>query len=123
MPETSILPSEIHIATHWGTGSLGSETVALECPDPNALKRAVEALSERFRKVYLDGVRGIALLSAGATALTCSPNRGNSRWEGCAEAFIRRGISRKPRTRGRRGSALSGAALTQRWIISRRAIA
>ena len=64
MAELSILPSETRIATHWGTGSLGSETVALECPDPNALKRAVEALSERFRKVYLDGVRGIALLMA-----------------------------------------------------------
>ena len=64
MAELSILPSETHIATHWGTGSLGSETVALECSDPNALKHAVEALSERFRKVYLDGVRGIALLMA-----------------------------------------------------------
>ena len=64
MAETSILPSETPIATHWGTGSLGSETVALECRDPGALKRAVEALSERFRKVYLDGARGIALLMA-----------------------------------------------------------
>ena len=64
MVEISRLPSETHIATHWGTGSLGSETVSLECPDPNALERAVEALSERFHKVYLDGVRGIALLMA-----------------------------------------------------------
>ena len=64
MAETSMLPAETPIATHWGTGSLGSETVALECPDPNALKQAVEALSERFRKVYLDGARGIALLMA-----------------------------------------------------------
>jgi len=38
--------------------------VALECPDPGSLKRAVEALSERFRKVYLDAVRGVALLMA-----------------------------------------------------------
>ena len=36
MAETSFLPAETPIATHWGTGSLGPETVAPECPDPSA---------------------------------------------------------------------------------------
>ena len=56
MAETSILPSETHIATHWDTGSLGSETVALECPDPNALKRAVETLSDHVGEVAVGSI-------------------------------------------------------------------
>ena len=40
------------------------------------------------------------------------------RAEGSSKASISRGMSRKPRTRRKRCSASSRAALTQRWIIS-----
>ena len=54
MAETSMLPFFRRRRTSPRTGakgSLGSETVALKCMDTNALKRAVEALPEHFRKV------------------------------------------------------------------------
>ena len=68
MTETSTLPAElvpdVQVVTRWGKGSLGSETVAVECPDPSALAQAVEVFSERFGKAFLDAAKGIALLMA-----------------------------------------------------------
>ena len=65
---TGDLPAETPIATRWGKGALGSEMVALECPDASALERAVEALSQRFRRAWVDLARGIAVLMAPSRA-------------------------------------------------------
>ncbi len=64
MAEASSLTPRIDVDTHWGKGSLGSEIVDLECRDPAVLKNAVEVLSVRFRKVYMDVAKGIAMLMA-----------------------------------------------------------
>ena len=62
------LAAEVSIATRWGKGSLGSETVTLECPHAGALERAVEALSGRFRRAWVDLAKGLAVLMAPSRA-------------------------------------------------------
>jgi hypothetical protein len=54
--------AEAELSMHWGSGPLGSETVALECPDRDALTRAVEILSEGFRRTCVDLAGGFAVL-------------------------------------------------------------
>ena len=75
------LPPETPIATRWGKGSLGSEMVALECPDASALERAVEVLSQRFRKAWVDLAKGIAMLMA--------PSRAHDRTSHGADDLVR----------------------------------